>query len=134
MPPQSSYHLMNFRIFQLIILLQYTIFSLEWIDDPRSGKVLQPFQLLPPQSRAFGPGRTCSRTFGPVRTSSRTFGPGKNWPCLVDQLLPRVQTKKNDVRFLPGLDSTHEKCYYQQPVETVSVATFLLMCDYFYQH
>ena len=68
-----------------------------WAVDPRSGEVLLPFHDLPPQSR--------------------TFGPGRILPCLLDQLAPRVATKKNGTRVLPGLGSTPGKWSCWRPVE-----------------
>lgn len=68
-----------------------------WAVDPRSGEVLLPFHDLPPQSR--------------------TFGPRRILPCLLDQLAPRVATKKNGTRVLPGLGSTPGKWSCWRPVE-----------------
>ena len=40
------------------------------------------------------------------------FWTNYNFPWLLDQLVQRVESKKNATRILQGLDSTHEKCYY----------------------
>ena len=68
-----------------------------WAVDPRSGEVLLPFHDLPPRSR--------------------TFGPRRILPCLLDQLAPRVATKKNGTRVLPELGSTPGKWSCWRPVE-----------------
>ena len=79
-----------------------------------------PFQALPPQSRTFGPIRTLSRISQSGRTLRRTSAAGRNVPWLLDQLVHRVATKKNDTRVLPGLDSTLGKCSYWGPEECFS--------------
>jgi hypothetical protein len=68
-----------------------------WAFDPRGGEVLLPFHDLLPKSR--------------------TFGPRRILPCLLDQLAPRVATKKNGTRVLPGLGSTPGKWSCWRPVE-----------------
>jgi hypothetical protein len=57
---------------------------------------------MQPKTETFGPIRTFSRISQSGRILKRTSAAGRNVPWLLDQLVHRVATKKNDTRVLPG--------------------------------
>ena len=82
------------------------------------GKALQIFAAFGSRTNSFRDNK--EQTFfppasGPTRTLRIFFWAGIHFPLIFDQLVHKVETKKNDTRVLKRLDSSHGKCSYPGP-------------------